>query len=133
MMRDGGLLHRKGAFEVTYAHLTTAPHQDVEDSQPNRMSEEFEIGAHTLQRIQIDARTPPRSTALAPCPVWNLNDDAGRSLSHWGQPLKYIDGCQYVLGSVPDLRFLRVADTRATCRAVRSAIGVRVARRHEPS
>jgi hypothetical protein len=83
-MRDRRLLHRKGTFKVTHADLAAASHQDVEDGQSHRMTEEFEVGAHPLERVQIDARTPTGSTPRTPASVWDLNDDTGRSLRHGG-------------------------------------------------
>lgn len=83
-MRHRRLLHRKGALKVTHADLAAAPHQDVEDSQSHWMTEEFEIGAHPLERVQIDPRPPAGSTPRTPGSVWDFNDDTGRALRHGG-------------------------------------------------
>jgi len=83
-MRHRRLLHRKGALKVTHADLAAAPHQDVKDGQSHRMTEEFEIGAHPLERVHIDARTRTRSTPRTSGSVWDLNDDTGRPLCHGG-------------------------------------------------
>ena len=96
MMRHRRLLHRKGTLKVTHAHLAAAPNQDVKDGQSHWMTEELEIGAHPLQRVEIDARTPVGSTPRTPGSIGDFNDDTGRSFRHGDDTLKYIDGCQYV-------------------------------------
>src|SRR5258706_5523256 len=84
-MRHRRLLHRKRALKVTHADLAAAPHQDVQDGQTHRMTEEFEIGAHPLERVQIDARTTAASKPRTAGSVWDINDDdTGRPLRHGG-------------------------------------------------
>ena len=46
MMRDGRLLHREGTLQVADAHFAGPPNQDVEDREPYRVPEQFEVGAN---------------------------------------------------------------------------------------
>jgi hypothetical protein len=51
MMRDGRLLHGKPALEIADADLAAAADEDVENGEPDGMSEELEIGANALQGL----------------------------------------------------------------------------------
>lgn len=121
-MRHRRLLYRKGALKVTHTDLAAAPHQDVKDGQAHRMTEEFEIGAHPLERVQIDARTPAGSTPRTPGSVWDVNHDTGRPLRHGGT-LSNTSTVVNMFGSRrPKADIARVDETTRTGLPILSAI-----------
>jgi hypothetical protein len=82
MMGDGGLFDRKCTFKIADAHLAAAANEDVENGEPDWMSEELEIGAHALEGLQIDLWSRADRAPSAACPFRRIDDEPCASLRH---------------------------------------------------